>query len=146
MWIIYHTFVIAVTLFPLYVDASLIPPSPIELTFLKTTRLFINGFLNGYISLSYMLLQLVGNVIMTLPFGIMLPLMCRKKNKIFYLGMALLFPLLIEWFQLFLGILTTTMYRTFDVDDILLNFTGIISGYGIYRLAPSKIKNFFRQE
>ena len=142
-FIIYLTLVLAVTFFPLYFDSSLVFPSPIELTPLKTSWLFLKGFLQGYVSPLYAFSQLFGNVIMTIPFGIMFLFVCPDKVKTFYCSVALLFPLTIEWFQLFLGIVLTTMYRTFDVDDILLNFIGIIIGYGIHRLLPEKIRKFF---
>ncbi|MBQ7521858.1 MAG: VanZ family protein [Clostridia bacterium] len=143
-WIIYHTLVVAVTFFPLILDSTLISPSPVELMPLHTTWLFISCWWRGLISWQYMTVQIFGNILMTIPFGIMLPFLYKDKIKTFYISMALLFPLLIEWFQLLLGILTKTMYRTFDVDDILLNFLGVIIGYGIYCLMPKKIKKFFR--
>ena len=142
-WIIYHTLVVAVTFFPLILDSTLILPSPVELTPLHTTWLFISSWWRGLISWEYMAMQIFGNILMTVPFGIMMPFLYKDKIKTFYISVALLFPLLIEWFQLLLGILTRTMYRTFDVDDILLNFLGVIIGYGIYCLIPKKIKEFF---
>ncbi len=65
---------------------------------------------------------LIGNVAMSLPFGFLLPLVTenvRRKN-IWWIALAV--PLTMEFLQLFLG-------RSFDVDDLICNYIGIILGF-----------------
>ena len=83
-----------------------------------------------YIDYSYMLNSfenLVGNIVIFVPFGFLLP-MVQKGGRNFFVMLlhALLFVLGIEIFQLFSG------FGAFDVDDILLNCMGAIWGYLIY--------------
>ena len=71
--------------------------------------------------------NIVGNIIMFIPFGFFTSyyLKLNKKRTIFYL--ALIVSVVIELIQLKIG-------RAFDVDDIILNVSGSIIGYFLYRL------------
>ncbi len=74
--------------------------------------------------------NLAGNVLVFVPFGVMLPLLsaeCRTAAGVF--GNAFTFVLGIEVFQLF------SAFGAFDVDDILLNCVGAMLGYALYRAA-----------
>ena len=91
-------------------------------TLFKTIRM--------YIDYSYMLNSfenLVGNVIVFVPFGFLIPYVHEwSKNFWVMLLNAFLFVLGIEVFQLF------SAFGAFDVDDILLNCFGAIIGYILY--------------
>ncbi len=76
--------------------------------------------------------QVGGNIIMTVPFGILLPILLKRKKVPLLILYAVAFPVCIESFQFFLGAVLGTYYRMTDVDDVILNFTGIIIGYAIY--------------
>ena len=83
---------------------------------------FWNGFAN-----------LVGNVLVFIPYGFLLPLCypeCGKWWKTFL--WALGFVMVIEIYQLF------SAFGAFDVDDILLNVTGALIGYGLYSMLKDK--------
>ena len=71
--------------------------------------------------------NIVGNIIMFIPFGFFTSyyLKLDKKRFIFYL--ALIVSVAIEFIQLKIG-------RAFDVDDIVLNMIGSFAGYYLYRL------------
>ena len=71
--------------------------------------------------------NIVGNIIMFIPFGFFTSyyLKLDKKRIIFYL--TLIVSVVIEFIQLKIG-------RAFDVDDIILNMLGGMSGYYLYRL------------
>lgn len=88
-------------------------------TLFKTIRM--------YIDYSYMLNSfenLVGNVVVFIPFGFLFPyVMKRGRNFFVMLFNAFLFVLGIEVFQLF------SAFGAFDVDDILLNCAGAVIGY-----------------
>lgn len=70
--------------------------------------------------------NVVGNMIMFMPYGFFISYFLKldKKRQIFL--MSLIISLTIEITQLIIG-------RVFDVDDILLNILGGISGYLLYR-------------
>lgn len=72
------------------------------------------------------LINIVGNVVMFLPWGFGLMLLW-KKNRSFLrvILFSLALPVLIETCQLFIG-------RSVDVDDLILNFAGGCLGAGAY--------------
>ena len=77
---------------------------------------FWNGFAN-----------LFGNVLVFIPYGYLLPKAyprCGKWWRVFYCAVGSV--ICIELFQLF------SAFGAFDVDDILLNVLGAMSGYGIF--------------
>lgn len=80
---------------------------------------------------------------MTIPYGVFIPFMVKKKRWYNYLIHALIFPLAIELTQLMICVSTNSFYRTVDIDDVILNFTGIIIGYGIYKILPKFVKDYF---
>lgn len=78
--------------------------------------------------------MIVGNFLMFIPMGILLSLCFenfKKKNMFKY---AVLIPLAIEVLQLVVG-------RSFDIDDLVMNFLGIVIGYYLVKLIK-KLKIF----
>ena len=72
--------------------------------------------------------NIIGNIAMFIPIGIVLPFVFRKLNTFTKaVGACFLFSLCIEILQLMLS-------RTTDVDDLILNTTGGAIGAGIYFL------------
>lgn len=85
--------------------------------------------------------QILLNVIMTIPFGILLPIIINTKLSkiIFY---TFLLSLNIEFLQLI-----TNCGRSSDITDIITNCIGGIIGYGIYLVIKpltTKILNYIR--
>lgn len=73
--------------------------------------------------------NLVGNVVVFLPFGYFLPYMgYRKENWFTVLCQAFFFSMAIELFQLF------SAFGAFDVDDLMLNTLGAVLGYLVYAM------------
>ena len=66
--------------------------------------------------------MLVGNLLMFLPMGFFLPFVSERVDRRNIWKLAVLIPVVIEVIQLMIG-------RSFDVDDLLLNFAGIVIGY-----------------
>lgn len=82
--------------------------------------------------------NLLGNIVPFMPFGLLLPMAFKKINsfwKVF--GIGLVVDLCIEVFQYI------TKIGSFDVDDIILNMTGITLGYLLTKLTRII---FFRHE
>lgn len=70
------------------------------------------------------IINLVGNVVMFLPAGFLLPHLFKRMRKFWcFLLTTLIGILFIELLQLF------ALVGSFDVDDILLNLLGTILGY-----------------
>ena len=71
--------------------------------------------------------MIVGNFLMFIPMGIFLPLCFKNINKKNIFKYAVLIPFAIEVLQLVAG-------RSFDIDDLVMNFLGIVIGYFIVEL------------
>ena len=85
--------------------------------------------LDDYVSRWEMILNFIGNIAMFIPSGIVLPIIYKKLNNFWkVLGAGFLISLCIEILQLpFAG-------RSSDIDDLILNTSGVAIGYGIYAL------------
>ncbi len=80
------------------------------------------------------LVNIVGNIVMFMPWGFGLALLWKRKQKIFSVVLhSLALPVFIETCQLFIG-------RSVDVGDVILNFAGSCLGAALYfavrKLAP----------
>ena len=96
----------------------------------------------------FFLINLVGNVVVFMPFGFLVPVMYREQRKdvvyrghyfrsmLFVLLLGFLFSLVIEFIQL------VTKVGCFDVDDLLLNTSGVLLAYIIYYISKKLIGVF----
>lgn len=80
------------------------------------------------------LVNIVGNIVMFMPWGFGLTLLWKRKQKILSIALhSLALPVFIETCQLFIG-------RSVDVDDVILNFVGGCLGaalyFGVKRVVP----------
>lgn len=83
--------------------------------------------------LPYAWINFVGNFLLFLPLGFLLPCLCRWVRQFWRILLAALLLLtLMETLQLF------TLLGSFDVDDILLNLIGVSVGYLFFRFARRK--------
>jgi hypothetical protein len=91
---------------------------------IETIRMF-----NGSGSLRIAIYNVVGNSLVLMPFGFMLPILFEKTNKIskiaFYGAMTSIF---IEFCQYF------TINNLADIDDVILNTFGAVIGLVCYRV------------
>ena len=73
-----------------------------------------------------------GNVLTLVPFGFLLPFAApRLATWPRMVGAALVFPVGIELAQLAVSLLLGYSYRATEVDDVLLNFAGVLIGYAL---------------
>ena len=85
-------------------------------------------FMNGYVE--YFLINFLGNIILFIPFGFVIPLLWNVSNrKVIVIGACISF--FIEISQLLLS-------RGTDVDDLILNTSGVILGLLLYKLLYKK--------
>lgn len=97
----------------------------------------IAGFFRLF-SLDAFLVNIVGNIVMFIPWGFGLVLLWKRKQKVLSVVLhSLALPVFIETCQLFIG-------RSVDVDDLILNFAGGCLGAVLYlvvrKLAPGVVK------
>jgi len=79
--------------------------------------------------------QILGNFVMLLPLGIYLPLLYKNLSGFIpVLLVSLLVAILIEVLQL------ATSFRSVDIDDVLLNTTGAVIGFILYKIISSLIR------
>ena len=111
--------------------------SSLNLVPLRMVGDYLRAFRQG--DLFYAVVMLFGNLGTFLPLGFFPALLFRNYGvkKTFLFGLC--FSLGAECCQFFLG-------RHCDVDDVFLNVTGVMLGYGLYRLVkryfPRFAKNF----
>lgn len=75
----------------------------------------------------YFIWNVVGNIIMFVPFGLGISQYLNSKTVTKPAIITLITSTTIETVQMFIG-------RSFDIDDIILNFAGGILGYLLYKL------------
>jgi glycopeptide antibiotics resistance protein len=84
------------------------------------------------LSSTVILHQLIGNVLLTLPFGFGLPWLIRLRGRsIIWLGPAV--GLALEGAQLVENLFLGASLRGVDINDVLLNALGVWIGYGLFR-------------
>jgi len=94
---------------------------------LRTVSLYFD--MNNGLSLISRFVNLLGNVVVFIPFGILIPL--AKTRPISWIRISLYAVpciLLLESLQMLLHV------GSFDIDDLLLNMLGIWTGYGMFRI------------
>ena len=107
-------------------DVNMIPFAEIRryLTYIST------------IGVVYVGINLLGNIVVMIPFGYALPSLfgAGKKLPILYIFIGMVFSILIELSQFI------THTGTCDIDDVILNTIGVIIGYLIYSLLHRKAR------
>lgn len=79
------------------------------------------------------LTEMIGNVLLTLPFGFLLPFVARfRARHILWLGP--LVGMVLEGTQLILSLVLRSAFRAVDINDVLLNTLGVWLGYGLFLL------------
>ncbi len=126
----YLLLVVNLTLFPIYIDPSFaaarswqfmgnINPLPLDFS--------------AYFSLRAALREAMLNTLMTIPFGILVPLITPLRG---WRALALLavFGLGFEAAQLSISLLIGFPYRVIDANDVVFNGLGALTGYIVFRL------------
>ena len=109
-----------------------------NLILFKEIKRFIVWSMESPIGFRSMLLNVLGNIVCFVPLGFLVPSVINFKNKFLAVVIvAFSSVLMVEVIQL------VTKIGSFDVDDILLNVSGAMLGYGIYVIAKKfwNIKN-----
>jgi glycopeptide antibiotics resistance protein len=144
----YIVAVIGVTLFPLPITQEFIEwrkgLSPLENNFIPFTFLSESIARLSYnpnipfdyfdYAMAIVLRQVGGNILLGMPFGFLAPLVWKKRNTFLKVLVAgFWFSFAIEASQFLISLWLGYTYRITDVDDIILNCTGCMMGYLIYK-------------
>lgn len=125
------------TLFPLWFDSEYIEEARRQTRFLDGVNLVpFKGW-----SPSYLLdIQGWGNVALGVPFGFLYPFVMpvAEWRQIARYGLA--FPVIVELTQGAISLCYGFTYRIVDINDVLLNFTGVVLGYAILRIVAFLFK------
>ena len=78
------------------------------------------------------LINIVGNILLFIPIGILVPMLWKIKDR-YVILIGFLISLSIEITQLYLG-------RVTDIDDLILNTSGVIIGLLVYKCVNKKEK------
>lgn len=123
-FLIYICSVISLTLFPIPFSKGTVEIEK-QVSMLEHNFQLFN-FLNNPLAFT-----VIGNVLLLMPLGFYILLFNKKIKAGYYLISVFLFSTVIELTQLFISSHLGYVYRTFDVDDLLLNTTGAMIGYFI---------------
>lgn len=137
LFVVYITLAVSVTLFP--IPFQELYPSGYEYNFIPFKS--IVDSLNA--GLRPALTSVLGNVILTMPFGFLITLLKDNKKFLNVLIFVVAFSFAIELTQHVIGIGIGYRYRNVDIDDLILNTIGGIIGWFIYKITPRKVLSIF---
>lgn len=138
---IYAVLVLGITLFPIpFQAAAYLEPVPNNFVPFKTILEIIRAG-----NTMTIMLQIGGNILLSLPYGVVLNLTVRKREWL-YGFLPFLFPIIIELLQVIIGLGIGVQYRSFDVDDFLLNVLGAYFGILLCHCFPSSLKDWLRSK
>ena len=99
----------------------------------RTIRNYIAALKNGNISSVVVKYNLIGNFLLFMPMGFMLPELCKNRGFIITSARILSLIILVETVQLITGL------GSLDIDDVILNLSGSLIGYTICYLKTKLI-------
>jgi len=102
---------------------------PLHYNLVPLRTVFLYFDLGNELSLSSRMVNLLGNVVVFIPFGFLTPLLRSSRIPLLKISLyAIPCILLLECLQMLLHV------GSFDIDDLLLNLIGVWAGYGLNRL------------
>ena len=141
LFIIYICTLIGITIFPFPVQKYFIETMIEDQLGLKHNfipfKIIYDAMNIGSLSfgLNILLKQAVGNIILFLPMGFVLPMIftnVKAIRKVIFIGF--LASLSIELFQGFAGLWIGYNYRAVDIDDLIFNVLGTVIGFFAWKL------------
>jgi glycopeptide antibiotics resistance protein len=122
---VYLAGVAALTVFPIVLDRQLVHAMRVDGTSIAHGLNLVP--FKGISAGSYSSSQVAGNFVLGLPFGFGLPFVGVRSNwKVLVWG--LLFALAIEGTQFALNLAYGFAFRVVDINDVILNFAGVVAG------------------
>ena len=97
---------------------------------LKLLIRLIDGAYSSYL-IRFAVLNIVGNILLFVPLGLFLPSMWRRQRNFWVFSLTCLaLVLAVEIAQVF------TLLGIGDIDDVILNVSGALMGFGIWKIKP----------
>lgn len=85
--------------------------------------------LRGIFGFKLFFLNIIGNIVAFVPFGLCMPLMSQAYRNFWVIVLnGFCITACIETVQLMFKV------GSFDIDDIILNVAGVVAGYGLYKI------------
>ncbi|MVB10239.1 VanZ like family protein [Caprobacter fermentans] len=134
-FILYIVFLLRITLFkqaPMYNLFAAIGASERTISIIPFKSIF--DMISTDVSLMRILENVFGNIIIFIPFGLLLPMILKKENKNTILN-GVIFSAFIEIIQFILGLGST------DIDDLIFNTIGVITGYLLFTTIKKQSKS-----
>ncbi|NLM74523.1 MAG: VanZ family protein [Clostridiaceae bacterium] len=139
-FMIYVVFLVGVLFFPVIYDKNIIFYSEETVKYLNLIPLDTIISIIEY-DPSLIISQILGNIIIFIPLGFFLPIFSSKIKSLANCFVAvLLISSSIEIIQLLLDLIIIKSYRVCDIDDIILNVSGGMCGFILYRFANKWFK------
>lgn len=129
--------IIRFTFYPMELADGKIQPLPFDIARIIPikTQLIPFAHLFEFETTAKMQLNIIGNIAMFIPSGIILPILYKKLDSFWKtVGAGALISLSIELIQLLF------YTRTTDINDLILNTLGAALGYGIYAIVKAITK------
>lgn len=135
--------VIAVTMFPIPLDPQLIADRTVDGILRNNFVPFatmVSAFRDGP---DYFALQVLGNLVLLVPFGFLLPVVWVPARRAkMGLRAILIAALSIEAAQLVVSAAIGYTYRQADIDDVILNVLGGMLGFGMFTLCSYALERW----
>lgn len=144
LFVIYLFLLIGITILPIVIGGALEHVQ--ELSLIERCGISIVpfvGYFNNIISFRVIIRNLVGNLVLLIPFILYICIRNEKSRSLkSSMKIAFLISLLIEMIQLFMNIFGLTYIRAVDIDDLILNTLGGVIAWCIFKLMyKGKIKD-----
>ncbi|WP_430742687.1 VanZ family protein [Bacillus atrophaeus] len=95
--------------------------------------------------LDVILKQIGGNILLLLPLGFYAPILWKRFNKVkSVLALGFLVSSGIELTQLITSTILGVTYRSFVVDDIILNTIGVLTGFCLFKIISPLLINIIK--
>jgi glycopeptide antibiotics resistance protein len=78
-------------------------------------------------------MNIVGNILITMPFGFGVSFIARVRAKDF-LWLAFVVGFTFEGAQIIISLIFRSPFRSIDINDVILNAIGVLLGYGCFRI------------
>ena len=129
----YLLLVVKVTLFPIPIELNVDSVGTWERLIFTLSRVnLIPFYYAGYFNKRVIFIEVIQNIILTIPFGFGINFIARIEARKFPL-LAIFVGLTIETAQLVISLFVGA-YRTVDITDVILNATGSLLGFALFRL------------
>ena len=131
--------IIRFSFFPFATEGGRVQPLVFDCGNVFPFRINIVPFmhLRDYVNEREGIINFIGNIAMYVPGGIILPVVYTKLDTFpKAVAAGALISLAVEILQL------PFFVRVTDIDDLIMNTAGVITGYGIYALAAAAVRSF----